>query len=167
MQKDPFNQFMRVNNLTLWIIVTQCGWPLRTLTHLSTSDVIWMEDVVVVVRSGEHSVTVSTEFRATSCQPCERGHRCFTSRFNPPSVLSFRLVTGKQGWMGFLLLTRYDYEVPLSHWYGRLNMLYAPVQIISECCLLKAEEFYLFFFCLSLQLADFIRERFVSQKQLI
>lgn len=82
------------------------GWPLRTLTHLSTSDVIWMEDVVVVVRSGEHSVTVSTEFRATSCQPCERGHRCFTSRFNPPSVLSFRLVTGKQGWMGFLLLTR-------------------------------------------------------------
>lgn len=73
--KHPLNQFMRVNSLNYRHSVCQRAVfghrkefevddpsELSPLwTHLSTSDVIWMEDMAVVVRSGEHSATVSTQ----------------------------------------------------------------------------------------------------------
>lgn len=115
-------------------------WPLRTLTAVDPSVLVWCHLNGGRGGGGPFGGTqrycVRTEFRATSCQPGERGHRCFTSRFNPPSVLSFRYVTGEHGWMGFLLLSRPVWlwsATQTSHWCGPLNRLCAHVQIISEC----------------------------------
>lgn len=95
----------------------------RQWTHLSSYDVIWMEDVVVGVRSGEHSATVSAQSSGplpvnSASEATDASRLVSILPLFSPSVMWQK---NKDGWMGFVLLSRPVWlwsATQFSHWCG-------------------------------------------------